>query len=89
MWRSIQDGFYGLFFHRSTQFHGSSCGSCLTFFESLLNINTTCEVGPVGIIKSLKMATLNSSREASAAARSNIFYRLIKASPDFIFIGTE
>ena len=25
-------GFYGLFFHRSTQFHGSSCGSCLTFF---------------------------------------------------------
>ena len=47
----------------------------LHFFESLLNKNTTCEVGPVGIIKSLKMATLNSSRER--------FYRLIKAPPDF------
>ena len=37
----------------------------LHFFESLLNKNTTCEVGMVGIIKSLKMATLNSSREAA------------------------
>ena len=65
------------------------------FFESLLNKNKKYHYvwgrfqSGLSIIKSLKMATLNSSREASAAARSNIFYRLIKASPDFIFNGTE
>ena len=65
------------------------------FFESLLNKNKKFHYvwgrfqSGLSIIKSLKMATLNSSREASAAARSNIFYRLIKASPDFIFNGTE
>ena len=58
-------GFMVFSFTDQPNFMAAHVDLVLHFFESLLNKNTTCEVGPVGIIKSLKMATLNSSREAA------------------------